>query len=55
MSNHFDQVLNRHRLRLVMETVRVPFEEAVRLVMDGTITHGPSCVLILKAVRVMGR
>ena len=32
-----------------METLKVPFDEAVRLVMDGTITHGPSCVLILKA------
>ncbi len=39
----------------VMETLKVPFDEAVRLVMDGTITHGPSCVLILKAARVMGR
>ena len=39
----------------VMETLKVPFDEAVRLVMDGTITHGPSCVLILKAARVLGR
>ena len=34
------------------ETIRpasIPFDEAVRLVLDGTITHGPSCVLILKA------
>ena len=35
----------------VIESVRVPFEEAVRLVMDGSISHGPSCVLILKAAR----
>ena len=34
-----------------IEVVKVPFDEAVRLVMGGTITHGPSCVLILKAAR----
>jgi len=33
----------------VMEIVRVPLAEAVRLVMAGGITHGTSCVLILKA------
>jgi 8-oxo-dGTP pyrophosphatase MutT (NUDIX family) len=38
-----------------IESVRMPFDEAVRLVMDGTITHGPSCVLILKTARVLGR
>jgi 8-oxo-dGTP pyrophosphatase MutT (NUDIX family) len=32
-----------------IETVRIPFAEAVRLVMDGEIIHGASCVLILKA------
>jgi len=32
-----------------METVIIPFEEAVRQVLDGGITHGPSCVLLLKA------
>ncbi len=39
----------------VMEVRKVPFDEAVCMVMDGTITHGPSCVLILKASRVLGR
>jgi 8-oxo-dGTP pyrophosphatase MutT (NUDIX family) len=29
--------------------VKVKLEEAVRMVMDSEITHGPSCVLILKA------
>lgn len=38
-----------------IEVVKVPFDEAVRHVMEGRITHGPSCVLILKAARVMGR
>lgn len=33
--------------------LRISFDEAVRMVMDGRITHGPSCVLILKAERVM--
>ncbi|MEW4570105.1 NUDIX hydrolase [Tautonia sp. JC769] len=39
----------------VIETIRIPFDEAIRLVLAGTITHGPSCVLILKAARVVGR
>ena len=32
-----------------IEKVKVPFAEAVRMVMDGEIIHGASCVLILKA------
>lgn len=28
---------------------RIPFDELLRMVYDGRITHGPSCVLILKA------
>lgn len=34
------------------ESVRcrqMPFDEAVSMVLDGRITHGPTCVLILKA------
>ena len=34
-----------------MESVRLPLAEAVQRVMQGEITHGPSCVLILKAAR----
>jgi ADP-ribose pyrophosphatase len=33
----------------VMEVLRVPLDEAFKLVMSGGITHGTSCVLILKA------
>ncbi len=33
----------------VMELMRVPLADAVRMVMDGEITHGSSCVLIFKA------
>ena len=29
--------------------IKVPFTEAVRMVMESEITHGQSCVLILKA------
>jgi 8-oxo-dGTP pyrophosphatase MutT (NUDIX family) len=32
-----------------IEGMKVPFEDAVAMVMGGAITHGPSCVLILKA------
>jgi hypothetical protein len=37
-----------------METVKTPFEQAVRSALDGAIVHAPSCVLILKA-RLAGR
>lgn len=32
-----------------IKLVKVKLEEALRMVMDGTITYAPSCVLILKA------
>lgn len=32
-----------------IQMVKVPFNEAVRMVMDGEIKHGASCLLILKA------
>ncbi|MBW4607080.1 MAG: NUDIX hydrolase [Hassallia sp. WJT32-NPBG1] len=32
-----------------IQTVKVTFDSAVQMVMDNTITHAPSCVLILKA------
>lgn len=32
----------------------VAFDEAIEMVMDGRITHAPSCVLILKAARWVG-
>jgi 8-oxo-dGTP pyrophosphatase MutT (NUDIX family) len=32
-----------------MQTIKVKFDEAVAMVLDGRITHAPSCVLILKA------
>lgn len=32
-----------------IKVVKVKFEEAVKMVMDSVITHGPSCALILKA------
>ena len=36
-----------------LEPITVKLEEAVRMVMDGRITQGTSCVLILKASRLM--
>ncbi len=35
----------------VIELVKMPFESAVELVMEGGITHAGSCILILKAWR----
>ncbi|REK18816.1 MAG: NUDIX hydrolase [Planctomycetota bacterium] len=39
------------------ETLRcrsMPLEEALQMVLDGRITHAPSCVLILKTARLLG-
>jgi hypothetical protein len=33
----------------------VPLAEAVQMVFDSRITHGPSCVLILKANHLLKR
>jgi ADP-ribose pyrophosphatase len=33
--------------------VKVAFSEAIAMVMDGRMTHGPSCVVILKAARLL--
>ena len=32
-----------------IKLIKVKLEESVKMVMDSVITHGPSCVLILKA------
>ena len=37
----------------VLETVRMPFSEAVRMVLASEITHGASCTLLLKAERYL--
>jgi ADP-ribose pyrophosphatase len=36
-----------------IKMLKVKFEEAVQMVMDSKITHGQSCVLILKAARYL--
>ncbi len=36
-----------------LEPLKVKLEEAVRMVMDGEITQGTTCVLILKAARLL--
>lgn len=38
-----------------IETVKVPLDVAVQMVMDSVITHAPSCVLILKADNVLAK
>jgi 8-oxo-dGTP pyrophosphatase MutT (NUDIX family) len=35
----------------VIQPLRVSFQTAIEMVMDGQITHAPSCVVILKAAR----
>lgn len=35
--------------------VRLPFDEAVEMVLDGRISHAPTCVLILKAHIRLGK
>jgi 8-oxo-dGTP pyrophosphatase MutT (NUDIX family) len=39
----------------VMEVVRLPLQNAVELVVNGEITHGSSCVAIMKAAEWMRR
>ncbi len=36
-----------------IEMIKVTFAEAVSMVLDGRVTHGPSCVLILKANAIL--
>ena len=36
-----------------MKTVKIKFKEAVEKVLNGEITHAPSCVLILKAEKII--
>lgn len=43
----------REGTELTMQMVKMKFEEAVEKVMQNQITHGPSCVLILKAARLL--
>lgn len=38
----------------VLEHVKLPLAEAVRMVMEGGITHSITCVLVLKAARLEG-
>jgi len=38
----------------VVQVVKMPFAELVDRVMSGEIDHGPTCVLALKAARVLG-
>jgi ADP-ribose pyrophosphatase len=38
----------------IIRVIRLKFDEAVGMVMEGKITHGPSCVLILKALSHLG-
>ncbi len=37
----------------ILDTVRVPLQEALRMVMSSEITHAASCTLLLKAERYL--
>ncbi|MCU7495489.1 MAG: NUDIX hydrolase [Ignavibacteria bacterium] len=37
----------------VMETIKLSLQDAVNMVMDGSITHNPSCLIILKADKLL--
>ena len=37
----------------IIEILKVKFEDAVQMVINSEITHGPSCVLILKAAKYL--
>lgn len=38
-----------------LDIVTMPFDEALNLVLTGEITHGASCVAILRTARILGR
>jgi 8-oxo-dGTP pyrophosphatase MutT (NUDIX family) len=38
----------------IVEPMRVPFDRAIAMVEDGTITHAPSCVALLRVARLLG-
>jgi 8-oxo-dGTP pyrophosphatase MutT (NUDIX family) len=38
-----------------VKTVKIKFKEAVEKVLSGEITHAPSCILILKAAKVISK
>ena len=38
-----------------IETLHIPLDTAVQMVMDCAITHAPSCVLILKAAKMLNK
>jgi len=38
-----------------VDVVRMPFQQALELVLDGTITHGTSCTLLLKTGELLRR
>jgi 8-oxo-dGTP pyrophosphatase MutT (NUDIX family) len=37
----------------LVEPLRVPFERALQMIEDGTITHAPSCVALLRTVGIL--
>lgn len=37
----------------ILEVRKIKFTDAIQMVMDGEITYGPACVLILKAARYL--
>lgn len=37
----------------VINIIKIPFDKAIHMVMESEITHGPSCVLILKAKKFL--
>jgi ADP-ribose pyrophosphatase len=44
----------KHEGTELIRSVRVPLIEAMRMLEDGRITHGPTCVLLLKAYLMAG-
>lgn len=49
LARHLTRVLSAREGTEMIEELKVRLDDAVAMVMDSRITHGPSCVLILKA------
>ncbi len=55
LARKLSSVANEQEGTETMNILKVPFDQAVQWVMESKITHGQSCVLILKAAKYLGK
>ena len=55
LAEDLTQVQAAHEGTELIRSVRMPFEDALQLLTEGKITHGPTCVLLLKLLAINAR